>query len=122
MIKAPGNFPGDLHMGRLVYAHRNTVGSIDNDIRGLQDRITQKTEGGQILMVQLADQFFIGRIALQPGYRGDHRKQQEKLGMLFDQGLNKQRTLIRCQTGAEPVQYYCLPVMFDGVRVFVITG
>ena len=50
MVKAPGDFPGDFHMGGLIHAYGYTIRLVYNDVGSLQNRITQKTKGGQIFV------------------------------------------------------------------------
>ena len=45
-IEASCDFAGDLHVGHLVDAHRHPVGLVHDDVRRLQNRVTQETEGG----------------------------------------------------------------------------
>ena len=66
-------------MGCLVDTHGYTIGLVHDDVGGLQHGVSQKTEGRKILVAELSDLLLICRIAFQPGYRGDHAQNQEKL-------------------------------------------
>jgi len=121
MIKTAGNFTGDFHMRNLVFAHRHQRAAIQQNIGGHQQRITQKTVSPQIFLAELFDLVFVGRDALQPGQRRDHRQHQMQLGMFGHAALDKDRGLGRIDTCGEPVDHH-VPGAFFNDGYIVITG
>ena len=61
----------------------------------LQQRVAEKAVGRQIAVGQLLLLILVGRHALQPAERRDHREQQVQLGMLGHARLDEQRRLRR---------------------------
>lgn len=41
-------------MGKLIFAYRNAICFIKQDIRGLQNRIAQETVGGKVTAIGLS--------------------------------------------------------------------
>ncbi len=81
-IEAAHDFAGQLDVRDLVFADGDKVRIIDDDVRGLQDRIAQETVGVQVFVLHVVERFFVRGDALEPAERRDHREQQLKLGML----------------------------------------
>ena len=50
IIETAGDFTGKLNMGHLVFTNRNKSGLVSNNVRRLQQGITQKPVGGQVLV------------------------------------------------------------------------
>ncbi len=90
MVETARDFAGQLHMHYLILAHRHLGGVINKDVRALQQRITEKAVGGQVLLLKLLLLILVGRDPLEPAQRRDHGEQQVQLGMLRHLGLDKQ--------------------------------
>ena len=66
MIKSSGGFPRKLNMSNLVGTHRHVTRSVDENVGGLQQGVTEEAIGGQILLLQLVLLILVARDALQP--------------------------------------------------------
>ncbi len=90
MIKAAGDLARKFDMRYLVGTHRHMGGTVDENIGALQQRVSQKAVGAQILFSEFFLLILVGGYALQPAQRSDHRQQQMQLGMLRHPRLDKQ--------------------------------
>src|SRR5208282_5223594 len=98
----------------------NEIGVVDHDVGGLQERIAEEAIGAEVAVLEILNLLFVGRDALEPRERRDHRKQQMQFGVLEDARLDEQRRLRRIETDREPVGRYLQRVFGDGGRVFVM--
>ncbi len=81
-VEAARDFASQFDVRNLVFAHRNEVALVDQDVRRLQHRIAEKSVGAQIFLRNVFALLFVGGDALQPAQRRDHGKQQMQFGML----------------------------------------
>ena len=95
VVEAAHDLPRDLDVGRLVLAHRDRVGLVDDDVGGLQQRVAEEAVGREVLPLDVLLLLLVGRDALQPGHRHDHREQQVQLRVLRHQALDEQRSSAR---------------------------
>ena len=84
--------------------YRNPVRPIEQDISRHQDRIAQKREGVEILVLDVFDLFLVGGIAVEPAQGGDHGKRPAELRMLRDVRLNEDGALLGIEPDRKPVQ------------------
>ena len=77
-VEAAHDFAGKLDMGNLVLADRNEQVqlrfAIENDIRGLQERVAEEAVGAEVAVFEILDLFFVRRHAFEPAERRDHGK------------------------------------------------
>src|SRR5690606_33842068 len=66
MIEAPRNLAGDLDMRDLIFADRHVRRAIQQDIRSLQQWITQEAVGGKVMIPQLRLLLLVRGHALEP--------------------------------------------------------
>ncbi len=82
MVEAPRDVAGEFDMWQLVGTNRHQAGTIDQDVRRLQQWIAEEAVGIQILVLQILLQLLVGRHPLKPAQWADHRQQQVQLGVL----------------------------------------
>ena len=87
----------------LVLPNRHEARVVDRDIRRLEQGIAQEADGRQVLVLQVLLLLLVGRHALEPGNRHDHREEQVQLGVFGDERLDEQRALLRIESGGDPV-------------------
>lgn len=87
MGEAAHDLPRDLEVRELVLTDRDDLAVDDGDVRGLQDRVRQVPGRVDLARRQLAELLLVGRVALQPSERRDHRQVQEELGNRGDLAL-----------------------------------
>ena len=121
-VKPPRNFAGQFHVRHLIFADRNDVRLVDQNIRRLQHGITKKTVGVQIFFLDVFLLLFVGRDALQPAQRSDHRKQQVQFGMRRHVRLDEHHALCGIEPGREPIQQHFDRVLFQMRGVGIVGG
>jgi hypothetical protein len=47
-VESAGQLTGELQMGKLIFAHGNIVGLVEEDVGGLKDRITEEPIRGEV--------------------------------------------------------------------------
>ena len=97
-------------MGQLILTDRHALGFVHENVGGHEDGVAQESGAAQILCGDLLLLFLVGGIALHPGNRRDHGKQERKLGVLLEVGLAENGAFFGIETGADPVLDH-----FDGV-------
>ena len=122
VVEAPRHFPGQLHMGHLVGAHRHLAGPVDQDVRRLQQRVAEKAVGAQVFLAQFFLLVLVGRYPFQPGQRRHHRQQQMQLGVLGHLALDEQRGGPGVHPGGQPVDHQVPDVALNTVRILVFSG
>ena len=110
LIEAPAYLAGKLDMGRLVFAHGDVICLVDQNVGRLQHRITEKSVGTKVLLLDVFTLLLIRGHSLQPAQRREHAEQQMQLGVLRNQRLQKQHALIRMQARGHQIDQY-----FDGI-------
>ena len=93
-------------MRHLVFAHGNKIGLVDQDVGGLQQRIAEKAVGAQIFFRDVLALLFVGRYALQPAQRRDHRKQQVQFGVLRHMRLDEHGAAFGIESRGQPVEQH----------------
>ena len=114
-------------MRHLVLANGHQIRLVDQDVRRLQQRISEKSIGAQVLAAgrDIADLLLlllVARHPFQPSQRRNHRKQQMQFRVLRHPGLHKQRRPIRIEPGTEPIERDIESVLFHVRGVGVIGG
>ena len=66
MIEAARHLARQFHMRDLILAHGHMAGLVDDNVRGLEQRIAQKAIGRQVLAGELFLLILVARHALQP--------------------------------------------------------
>ncbi len=122
VVEAPGDFAGQLNVGKLVHADRNAVGLVHDNVGRLQNGVAQKAEGGKIFGAQFRLHFLVGGIAREPGQRRDHGKQQEQFGVFLDRRLHKEGAFGRIEAGGQPVHHHIQAVLPNVLCRCVFTG
>jgi len=122
VIETARNLAGELDMRHLVFADRHMSGAVDQDIRALQQRISEKTICTQIFLGKFLLLVFVGRHTLEPAQRRDHRQQQMQLGMFRHTRLNEQCGARRIDPGSQPVHHHVPHALFDDFRGVVMCG
>src|SRR6185437_1699795 len=72
VVEAARGLPRQLDVGDLVFPDGHVGGAIDEDVGSLQQRITEKSVGGEILLLELLLLILVARDALEPAERCDH--------------------------------------------------
>ena len=103
-VEAAGDFARQFYVRHLVFANRDAVGFVDQNVCGLQQGISQKTVGPQILILDVLALLFIGRNALQPAERRDHRKQKVQFRVSRDVRLKKEHGALGIESCRQPVE------------------
>ncbi len=103
VVEAARDLAGDLHVRDLVLADRHEHRPVQQDVGALQQRIAEKAVGGEIPLLELLLLVLVGRDALEPAERRDHRQQQVQFRVLRHARLDEQRGHRRIEPGREPV-------------------
>ena len=121
VVEAARDLARDLDVRHLVLAHRDVLRAVQQDVGGLQQRIAEESVRGQIAVGKLRLLILVGRHALQPAERGDHRQQQMQLGMLGHARLDEQRRDARVQARRQPVDRHRPDVLLE-LRGVLVAG
>ena len=73
MVEAAGYFTCYFQVRQLIMPYWNTRGLIQYDVSRHQHRVAEKTERSQVTGLDVVEHLLVGRVALQPGNRGNHR-------------------------------------------------
>ncbi len=106
MIEAARDLARHLHVRHLVLAHRHEAPAIEQDVGALQQRVAEEAVGGEVLFLELLLLILVGRHALEPAERRDHRQQQMQLGVLGHVRLDEQRRDAGIEAGGQPVDQH----------------
>ena len=109
-------------MRHLVFAHRNEIAFVDQDVRRLQHRVAEKSVSAEIFFRNVLALLLVGGDALQPAQRRDHGKQQMQFGMLRHVRLDEHGAALGIEPGGQPVEQHFQRVFFDPRSVGVIGG
>ena len=107
-------------MRQLVFAHRHEIRLVEQDVRGLEDRVAQKSVRGHVAVFNFFLLLFVGRIPLQPGDRRHHREQEMQDGMFRDARLDEHRGLRRVDAGGQPVDQELVDELADAAGVGIV--
>ena len=91
-------------MRHLVLAHGNEVAFINEDVCGLQHRVSKKSVGTQIFFGDVIALFLVGGDTFEPSQRRDHRKQQMQFGMLRHMRLDEHGAALGIEPGGKPIE------------------
>ena len=122
LVEPAGDLPGELHVGLLVLADRHHGRVVHDDVRRLQDGIPEEPVGVEVLLLQLLDEFLVGRDALQPAERHHHREQQMEFGVLGHLRLDEERAALWIEPHREPVGGDLEGARPEVARVLVVGG
>ena len=103
LLKRRTDLARELEVRDLIVADRHEPRVVHRDVRGLQQRIAEKADRRQVLVLQRFLLLLVGRHPLEPRHRHDHRQQQIQLGVLRHERLGEERALLRIETGADPI-------------------
>ena len=87
----------ELEVRDLILADRHEARVVHRDVGGLQQRIAEEADRRQVLVLQVLLLLLVGRHALEPRHRHDHRQQQVQLGVLGHERLDEERALLRIE-------------------------
>ena len=122
-VEASGDLARQLDVRHLVLADRHVRGLVDEDVRGLQHRVTEVPVRDRVLVeMEVADLLLEGGDALEPRLADQHREQQVKLGVLLHLGLDEDDAALGVQTGAQPVEHHIVDVRLEPPGVLVARG
>ena len=121
-VESPRDLAAQLQVRKLVLAHRHQLGPVDQDVGGLQDRVTKKAVIGEVAIADLLLLLLIGGHTLQPGDGDDNRQEQVQLGMLGDMRLDEDRALLRVEPRGQPIQGHVEDVILDRRGVGILAG
>ena len=88
----------------------------------MQQRITEKTVGREVALLELELLILVGRHAFQPRKRRDHGQQHVQFGVRRDAGLDEQSGVIRIDPGGQPVHHHVPHALLDDMGFFVMGG
>ena len=72
VIETAGNLAGEFDMRHLILAYRHLCRPVDEDVRALQQRISQEAVGTEVFSGKFLLLVFVGRHTFQPAQRRDH--------------------------------------------------
>ena len=106
-VEAARDLARDLDVRDLVFAHRHVHRPVQQDVGALQQRVAEEAVGGEVLFLQLLLLVLVGRHALEPAERRDHRQQQVQLGVLRHARLDEQRATAGLRPAASQSTTIC---------------
>ena len=106
----------------LVLAYRHQARLVGEDVRALQQRVSKKSEGREIALLELLLLVLEARDALQPTERSDHREQDVQLRVLGDARLDEKGRIARVDARSQPVDDHVPHVLADDLGVVVVGG
>ena len=92
-----------LEVRHLILPDRHVARVVHRDVGRLQQRISEEPDRREVLVLDVLLLLLVGRDALEPRHRHDHRQQQIQFGVLRHQRLDEERALLRVEPGADPV-------------------
>ena len=104
VVEAPNRFARQLQMRHLIVADRYESRVVNRHVRGLQQRVTEKPDRRQVLVLQVFLLFLVGRHALEPRHRDHHRQQQIQFRVFGHERLDEDRALLRVESRRNPVR------------------
>ena len=108
-------------MRQLVFPYRYEVRLVDEDIRGLEDRIAEKSVRAQIAVLHLFPFFLIGWIPFQPGDRNHHGEQEMQDGMFRDTRLHEHRGFCGIDACGKQVDQQLVDELSDAAGIGIAT-
>ena len=102
------------------WPYRHKIRLVHQNVRRLQQRISQKPIGAQVFSAQVLLLLLIRRHALQPAQRRNHAQQQMQLRMLRHMALHKQRADLRIEPRAQPVQRHLQRILRHIARIGIV--
>ena len=118
-IEAARDLARDLDVRDLVLADGHVHRPVQQDVGALQQRVAEEAVGREVLLLQLLLLVLVGRHALEPAERRDHRQQQVQLGVLGHPRLDEQRRHGRIEPGGQPVDDHLPGVVLELAGVVV---
>ena len=122
MIELAGYLACEFNMCNLVCADRDELRLVEQDVGGLEERITEEAVGSQILLAQLLLLILVAGDAFQPAKRSEHAEQQMQLGVLGNVRLDKDRALSGIQSRCQKVDSDIEDALFQTAGVGVVGG
>ena len=122
VVVATHDLATQLQVRNLILADRHVVRVVNDDVRCLEERISEEPERRQVLLRQLFNLFLVRRNAFEPGNRHRHRQEQVQLGMLRHQRLHEQGAPLRVDAGRNPIRDHVVRVGDDAAGVAVVAG
>src|ERR1035437_785282 len=132
LIEAPCHLTRQFHVRDLVLAYRNKQlalgfwqvgrGAVNQNVGRLQQWISEKTIGAEVLVLEVLALLLVAGHPLQPSQRSDHAEQQVQLGVLQHVRLDEQRAALGIEAGREVVDHDLKRVLLDAARVGVVGG
>ncbi len=122
VVEAARHFTREFDVRALVFADRNERRLVDQDVGGLQQRVTEEAVGREVAVLQLLDLVLVGRHAFEPAERRAHREQGEQLGMFGQAALDEDRRVLGVDAGGEPVDDHLVDVLLHDLALFVVRG
>ena len=107
-------------MRQLILAHRHEIRFIEQDVRGLEDRVAQKSVRGHVAILNLFLFFLVGRVSFQPRERRYHREQEMQDGMFRDPRLDEHRGFGRVDARGQPVDQELVDELTDAAGVGIV--
>ena len=104
-VEPAHDLAADLEVARLVLPDRHEVRAVDGDVGGHQHGIPEEAVGAEVAGAQLLDLVLVGRHALEPAERRDHREVERELGVLRHPRLQEDRRLLRIEADRQPVEH-----------------
>jgi hypothetical protein len=98
-------------MHHLILPNRHEISLVKQDVRCHHQRVAEESIGAQILRGQVLLLLFIGRDALQPAERSDHRKQLWQLEMRLYVALHEDGAYLRIEARSQKVQRHIQRVL-----------
>jgi len=122
MVEAARDLARELDMRHLILAHRHLVGTVDQDVGALQQRVAKEAVGRKVFLGQLFLLILVGRHPFQPAQRRHHRQQQMQLGVFDHLRLDEQGRFGRINAGRQPVDDHFPGRLLDAERIVVMRG
>ena len=120
VIETPRDLARQLDMGDLVLADRDLAGLVHEDVRALEQRITEKTVGRKIALLELLLLVLVARHSLEPTQGRDHGEQQMQLGVLGHARLDEECCRARIDPGRQPVDHHLAGARRDDRGILVV--
>src|SRR5664279_1642154 len=105
LVEPPRNFARQLHVWHLIFTDGDEVRLVQQDVGRLQQWISEKAIGAEVLVPEVLALLLVAGHALQPSQRRDHAEQQVQLGVLQHVRLDEQRAALGIEPGRKVVDH-----------------
>src|SRR6187402_81899 len=120
LVEAARDLAGKFDVADLILTYGNKMRLIEQDVRRLKKRISEKAVGVQVFSAQLFLLILVRRNTLQPAQRRDHAEKHMELRVLRNVRLNEDGALFGIESGTKKVERDLHRVLVNLRRIGIV--